>query len=70
VPCFQEDLSESESIFFDTMFEQYRLNYHLRGRICMDKEKVLGTIKSAKRSLADRLNNQYAENLDDEFYQG
>ena len=36
----------------------------------MDKEKVLGTIKSATRSFADRLNNQYAENLDDEFYQG
>ena len=36
----------------------------------MDKEKVLGTIKSATRSFAGRLNNQYAENLDDEFYQG
>lgn len=36
----------------------------------MDKEKVRGTIKSAKRSFADRLNNQHSENLDDEFYQG
>lgn len=36
----------------------------------MDKEKVFGTIKSVTRSFADRLNNQYAENLDDEFYQG
>ena len=36
----------------------------------MDKEKVFGTIKSVTRSFADRLNNQYAENLDDEFYKG
>lgn len=36
----------------------------------MDKEKVLGTIKTASRNFSDRLNNQYVENLDEEFNQG
>ncbi|MBQ2905201.1 MAG: hypothetical protein IJE54_01270 [Peptococcaceae bacterium] len=36
----------------------------------MDKEKVLGTIKSATKNFANQFDNQYVENLDDSFYQG
>lgn len=36
----------------------------------MDKEKMFDAVKTASKNIVNQLDCQYAENLDDNFYQG